>query len=75
MSWSREIESIAAEYRRRVDRLRDDIDEARKRADRRARELADEAKADKPAPAVVEPPKEPEFDDEPQTYRPNSWLI
>lgn len=74
MSWSREIESIAAEYRRRVDRLRDELDEARKRADRRSRELADEANADKPAP-VVEPPKEPELDDEPQTYRPNSWLI
>ena len=75
MSWSREIETIAAEYRRRVDRLRDELDEARKRADRRSRELAEKAKADEPAPVVVEPPKELELDDEPQTYRPNSWLI
>ena len=75
MSWSREIESIAAEYRRRVDRLRDELDEARKRADQRSRELAEEAKSDVAAPVVVEQPDQPETDDEPQTYRPNSWLI
>lgn len=76
MTWRDTIERIAVEHRAETNRLDDRLAAARDRLAARSRELAAAKKVDEPSARTVQDLSRQEVqpEEEPDSYRPSSWL-